>query len=66
MKYDVQSPFPVVHEDLLKKLEEVFPMKDFGCTESQRQLDFHYGQRSVIAFLRAKREEQTNNIIKME
>ena len=66
MKDDMQSPFPVVHEDLLKALEELFPMKDFGCTESLRQLDYHHGQRSVIAFLRSKRQEQTNNIIKME
>jgi hypothetical protein len=62
----MQTPFPAVSEDLIKQLEEVFPMKDFGFSDSQRFLDFHFGQRSVIAFLKAKHAEQTNNILKME
>ena len=66
MKDAMQLPFPIVPEDLLNKLDEVFPMKDFTQQTDLRDMDFYSGQRSVIRFLISKREEQTNNIIKME
>ena len=66
MKDAMQLPFPIVPEDLLKSLDEVFPMKDFTQRVDQRDMDFYSGQRSVIRFLISKREEPTNNIIKTD
>ena len=62
----MQSPFPAISEDLIKKLDEIFPKTDFNTQKSLRDIDFHGGQRSVVNFLRGKREEQTDNILKLE
>lgn len=62
----MSDPFPNVPQDLLDKLEEVFPKKDYAPNQNIRQLDYDYGQRSVVNFLRAKREEQTENILNTE
>ena len=38
---------------MLKALDERFPMQDFGQTDDITKLNFHYGQRSVINFLKS-------------
>jgi hypothetical protein len=63
MNNDVQSPFPKVTKSLIKSLEEIFPKKDFNTETTLRELDYHYGQRSVVNFLRLKLEEQSENIL---
>ena len=62
----MSDPFPNVPKDLLDKLEEVFPKKDYEPNQDVRQLDYAFGQRSVVNFLRAKREEQNENILTTE
>lgn len=62
----MSDPFPNVPQDLLDKLEEVFPKRDYEPNQDVRQLDYSFGQRSVVNFLRAKREEQTENILTTE
>lgn len=62
----MSNPFPNVPQDLVDKLEEVFPMRDYTTKTNLRDLDYAYGQRSVINFLRSKREEQTENILTTE
>jgi hypothetical protein len=52
--------FPLTPE-LLKALEERFPMRDFDNTATLRELDYHSGQRSVVNFLRDRLEEQIEN-----
>ena len=54
---------PVIPEHIVKYLEDVFPMQDFGVNTDFRKLDFHYGQRSVVRFLRSKMYEQNENIL---
>ena len=45
-----ENIFPLVPRELLTALEETFPKQDFGPGESLRELDYHFGQRSVIRF----------------
>lgn len=63
MNNDVQSPFPNVTKTIVKALEETFPKKDFNTETTLRELDYHYGQRAVVNFLRLKLEEQSENIL---
>ena len=57
------NEFPTVNKTLLKALDERFPMKDFGHTDDLNKLNFHYGQRSVISFLKAQYNIQNENIL---
>ena len=57
------KPFPLVTKALVKELEERFPMRDFEPTNSIANLNYHYGQRSVINFLRNQYEIQNENIL---
>ena len=56
-----ENIFPPVPRVLLTALEETFPKQDFGPGEPLRDLDYHYGQRSVIRFLSNKLDEQAEN-----
>tara|TARA_Y100000356_G_scaffold111968_1_gene99360 strand:+ start:1868 stop:2068 length:201 start_codon:yes stop_codon:yes gene_type:complete len=56
-----QDNFPIVSTDVIKALEEAFPKRDFGPNKPLRELDYHFGQRSVIRFLQSKAEEQREN-----
>ena len=59
-------PLPLIKKELLESLEAVFPNKDFNTDVTLRQLDYHYGQRSVINFLKLKYNEQNENILNRE
>jgi hypothetical protein len=48
---------------VLEAVEKAYPKRDFGPTVSLRQLDYHYGQRSVVTLLRQVYEEQNKNIL---
>ena len=56
-----ENIFPLIPRELLTALEDTFPIQDFGPGESLRELDYHYGQRSVIRFLSNKLDEQAEN-----
>jgi hypothetical protein len=58
-----ESSFPTVTIALLKSLEECFPNKDFPPTERISELNYHYGQRSVLSFLKAQYEIQNENVL---
>lgn len=64
MKNNLDVDFPKVTKTLVKALETAFPRRDFNTDRSLRELDFHYGQRSVVNFLRAKLEQQSENLLK--
>ena len=66
MKNNMQTPFPRVSKTLIKALNEVFPKRDFNTDTSLRDLDYHYGQRSVVTFLINKLEEQSENMLNSE
>ena len=63
MKNDVQGSFPNVTKTLVKALDDTFPKRDFDTEKSLRELDFHYGQRSVVNFLKQKLIEQSERIL---
>lgn len=58
-----QNEFPKIPTALLKALEEAFPPQDFGVSESVCKLNFHYGQRSVVNFLKNKHQIQNESIL---
>tara|TARA_R100001594_G_C3955514_1_gene244081 strand:+ start:394 stop:582 length:189 start_codon:yes stop_codon:yes gene_type:complete len=58
--------FPVVSSELVKALDEVFPPKEFGPEDSLRTMDYYFGQRNIVNFLRAKHAEQSENILTRE
>tara|TARA_S200002703_G_scaffold143284_1_gene136221 strand:- start:88 stop:282 length:195 start_codon:yes stop_codon:yes gene_type:complete len=57
------NEFPKVTKAMLKALDERFPMQDFGQTDDITKLNFHYGQRSVINFLKSEYHIQNENIL---
>ncbi len=54
---------PLIQEQIVSYLESVFPAQDFTTETDYRKLDFHYGQRSVVRFIRSKFYEQNENIL---
>lgn len=58
--------FPPVSAALIKHLEEAFPAQDFNTSTGVRELDFHYGQRSVVNFLKHTYQIQNENILTSE
>ena len=58
-----ENPMPTVSKSLLDALEQHFPAQDFTPEKPYRELDFHYGQRSVINFLKHQYRMQNENIL---
>jgi hypothetical protein len=58
--------FPLVSSELVKALDEVFPPKEFGPKDELRTMDYYFGQRNIVNFLRAKHAEQSENILTRE
>jgi hypothetical protein len=50
--------FPLIPDDLLKALNEVYPEQCPAFTENDRQIWMNVGRRDVVRFLNAKREQQ--------
>jgi len=48
---------------LVEELDSVFAVKDFNPENSKDEMMFHYGQRSVIRFLKHHLNIQQNNIL---
>jgi hypothetical protein len=61
-----QNNFPLVSNELVKKLDEIFPVKEFSPKDELRDMDYYFGQRNIINFLRAKQAEQNENILTKE
>ena len=55
--------FPLISKELVNAIEECFPQRDFDAQADHNILVFHYGQRSVVNFLRSKYNEQNENIL---
>lgn len=58
--------FPFVSNELVKELDEIFPPKEFSPKDDLRQMDYYFGQRNIVNFLRAKNAEQNENILTNE
>jgi len=52
---------PLKTDDLIKELDKIFPNQCPSINESEREIFFKSGQRSVVEFLKSK---QTDNILK--
>lgn len=59
----MDEPFPIVSSELVKRLDEVFPPKEFSPKDDLRQMDYYFGQRNIVNYLRAKNAEQNENIL---
>lgn len=62
----MEAPFPIVSSELVSRLDEIFPPKEFSPKDDLRDMDYYFGQRNIINFLRAKNAEQTENILTKE
>ena len=60
---NIIKPFPIVSSELVNELDELFPQKEFSPKDNLRDMDYYFGQRNLINFLRAKNAEQTENIL---
>ena len=58
--------FPFVSNELVKELDEIFPPKEFSPKDDLRQMDYYFGQRNIVNYLRAKNAEQNENILTNE
>ena len=58
--------FPFVSNELVKELDEIFPPKEFSPKDDLRDMDYYFGQRNIVNFLRAKYAEQNENILTNE
>ena len=59
----MDEPFPIVSSELVKRLDEIFPPKEFSPKDDLRNMDYYFGQRNIVNYLRAKNAEQTENIL---
>ena len=60
---NIIKPFPIVPSELVNELDELFPPKEFSPKDNLRDMDYYFGQRNLINFLRAKNAEQQENIL---
>ena len=63
---DNNEPFPIVLSELVRRLDEIFPPKELNPTDDLRQMDYYFGQRNIVNYLRAKNVEQSENILTRE
>lgn len=57
------SPIP---SQLVKDLEERFPVREFTPEHTKEEMMYYYGARSVLHFLKHHLKIQSNNILEKE
>ncbi len=62
----MDNTFPVVSSELVKKLDDIFPPREFSPKDELRDMDYYFGQRNIINFLRAKNAEQNENLLRKD
>lgn len=55
-----QPKFPLIPPSLFSELDRLFPEACPDLKDSDREVWFKAGERSVIRFLKSKLDEQTN------
>mgnify|MGYP001028603678 FL=1 len=58
-----QQKLPVITNELLEALDELFPEKTPEINMEPKEMYFRIGQRSVVRFLHQKQKEQSENIM---
>jgi hypothetical protein len=66
METDKHIEIPPITKALIDALESSFPSQDFPATDSVPMLNFHYGQRYVVNFLKHHYQIQTENLLNQE
>jgi len=54
----MEEYIPNIPTDLIEFLETRIPAKDFGVSDSLREIDFYSGKRSVVRLLRQLHNDQ--------
>ena len=62
----MDNTFPVVSSELVKKLDDIIPPREFSPKDELRDMDYYFGQRNIINFLRAKNAEQNENLLRKD
>lgn len=55
---------PAIPKELLDYLHSTFPVSRPRLTDSEREIFFKVGQHSVVEFLQAKYNEQTEDVLR--
>jgi len=58
-----QHKLPVITNELLEALDELFPEKTPEINMEPKEMYFRIGQRRVVRFLHQKQKEQSENIM---
>ncbi|QDP58044.1 MAG: hypothetical protein Unbinned4294contig1001_33 [Prokaryotic dsDNA virus sp.] len=53
-----------ISNNLVKELDAIFAVQEFSPENTKEQMMYHYGQRSVIRFLKHHLSIQQDNILK--
>jgi hypothetical protein len=59
----MDGPFPTIQSDLLKALDNTFPLRLPKITDKKVDIGVLIGERKVIDFLKRHFEEQNENIL---
>lgn len=55
---------PVKTDDLIKELDKIYPNQCADLKDTERDIFYKSGQRSVVNFLKLKQSQSNNNILK--
>ncbi len=60
---DTENVPPFISKEIVDFIEKSYPMKDFEVSGKFEDMLFHYGQRSVVRFIKHKFNEQNENLL---
>lgn len=63
MERNSETEFPTIPKSFVDALESSYPSKDFTSEADHSALMFHYGQRSVVNFIKHQYKIQNENIL---
>lgn len=63
MERNSETELPLITKSLIEALESIYPAKDFTPSADQSSLMYHYGQRSVVNFLKHQYKIQNENLL---
>ena len=58
-----QTKLPVITNELLEALDQLFPEKTPEINMEPKEMYFRIGQRSVVRFLHAEAKKQSENLL---
>jgi len=64
MERNSETEYPTISKSLIEALESSYPAKDFTPVSGHADLMYHYGQRSVVNFLKHQYKIQNENVLR--